>query len=207
MFKLSIKESPLIRFKLNQLVTLKPKAAGVTVWEKTFFCHLNLRGDPEDKKFLDAATGVLGCELPLKPNTTASSGESTVYWLGPNEWLIVLPEHQAESTTQGLRHAMGGLFFALTEVSGGQTIVVICGDKAIDVLAKGCSLDLHPREFSVGDCAQSHLGKAPIFLHKMNDGPTFELVVRRSFSDYFWLWLEAATAEYGLQVANSITSQ
>ena len=30
---------------------------------------------------------------------------------------------------------------------------------------------------------------------------TWELVVRRSFADYFWLWLQDASAEYGLQVA------
>ncbi|MES2089026.1 MAG: sarcosine oxidase subunit gamma family protein, partial [Pseudomonadota bacterium] len=27
-----------------------------------------------------------------------------------------------------------------------------------------------------------------------------ELVIRRSFSDYWWLWLQDASAEYGLNV-------
>ncbi|TNF08513.1 MAG: sarcosine oxidase subunit gamma, partial [Pseudomonadales bacterium] len=29
---------------------------------------------------------------------------------------------------------------------------------------------------------------------------TWELVIRRSFADYFWLWLQDACAEYGLAV-------
>ncbi|MDO9323257.1 MAG: sarcosine oxidase subunit gamma family protein, partial [Pseudomonas sp.] len=29
---------------------------------------------------------------------------------------------------------------------------------------------------------------------------TWELLVRRSFSDYFWLWLQDASREYGLAV-------
>jgi len=28
----------------------------------------------------------------------------------------------------------------------------------------------------------------------------WELLVRRSFSDYFWLWLQDASAEYGLAI-------
>ena len=29
---------------------------------------------------------------------------------------------------------------------------------------------------------------------------TWDLVVRRSFADYLWLWLQDASAEYGLQI-------
>jgi sarcosine oxidase subunit gamma len=29
---------------------------------------------------------------------------------------------------------------------------------------------------------------------------TWELLIRRSFSDYWWLWLQDAAAEYGLSV-------
>ena len=205
MLKTPFKESPLVRFKLSEAVASRPKFAGVTIGEKSFLCHLNLRGDPGDTQFLDAAKSALGFDLPLKANTGASAGKRTVCWLGPNEWLIILPEDEAASVTENLHKALAGLFFALTDVSGGQTVVVVSGDNVLDVLAKGCSLDLHAREFGIGQCAQSHLGKAPIFLHKINEAPTFELVVRRSFSDYFWLWFEAASKEYGLQVVNLTT--
>ena len=69
-----------------------------------------------------------------------------------------------------------------------------------ELLAKGCPLDLHPRAFDVGQCAQSHLAKAPILIRQLDREPSFEIVVRRSFADYFWLWLEDAAAEYGLAV-------
>jgi sarcosine oxidase subunit gamma len=46
-------------------------------------------------------------------------------------------------------------------VSGGQTTLHLHGSHVRDVLAKGCPIDFHPRVFGIGQCAQSHLGKAP----------------------------------------------
>jgi sarcosine oxidase, subunit gamma len=69
------------------------------------------------------------------------------------------------------------------------------------VLAKGCPIDLHPRAFSIGQCAQSRLAKAPILIGQIENQPFFELIFRRSFADYLWTWLETAAAEYGLTVA------
>ncbi len=53
-----------------------------------------------------------------------------------------------------------------------------------DVLARGCPLDLHPRAFKPGQCAQSHYFKSSIVLIPTGDD-AFEIVVRRSFADYF----------------------
>ena len=50
--------------------------------------HLNLRGDPGNDQFIKAAEEVLGQELPVTPNTTSVS-DHQVYWLGPDEWLII----------------------------------------------------------------------------------------------------------------------
>jgi sarcosine oxidase subunit gamma len=72
------------------------------------------------------------------------------------------------------------------------------------VLAKGCPLDLHPRAFATGNCAQSLLAKASVLIHLPNDdaqrGPTFDLYVARSFAHYLFAWLEDAGREYGVQV-------
>ena len=53
----------------------------------------------------------------------------------------------------------------------------------------------------IGQCAQSHLAKAPILLRRLDRRSSFEIIVRRSFADYFWLWLEDAAAEYSLAVS------
>lgn len=99
------------------------------------------------------------------------------------------------------RNALTGLRGAITDVSGGQTVVAIHGDQVPSLLAKGCPLDLQPRAFDIGHCAQSHLAKAPILIRRLDHRSHFEIIVRRSFADYFWLRLEDAAAEFGLAIS------
>jgi sarcosine oxidase subunit gamma len=197
----TLRESPLVRFDLAARAKTSPDHAGVVARERAFLGHLNLRGDSEDPRFAAAVSAVLVCGLPIVANTVSEAPGNAVYWLGPNEWLIVTAGERRAAVESELRTALADLFVAVTDLSGGQTVVLLRGRAIRDVLAKGCPLDLHPRAFSAGRCAQSHLAKAPILLRQTDDQPSFEIVVRRSFADYFWLWLEDAAAEYGLAVA------
>src|SRR5207302_506874 len=71
------------------------------------------------------------------------------------------------------------------------------GALARETLMKGCSLDLHPRSFTPGQCAQTMLARAQIILHQIDGAPSYDLYPRRSFAEYLWLWLCDAMAEYG----------
>ena len=138
----------------------------------------------------------------MEPNTTAENGDLAALWLGPDEWLVLTAPDSAASTKEVLRDALSGRFAAVTDVSGGQTVISLIGRHARDVLAKGCTLDLHPRAFGVGQCAQSHLAKALVTIRQVGDEPSFEVIVRRSFAEYLALWVRDAALEYGL-VANA----
>ena len=85
----------------------------------------------------------------------------------------------------------------MTVLSGGQTVIGLRGAEAAQVLAKGCTLDLHPRALKGGDCAQTRLAKANVLLHRLPEGDGFEITVRRSFADYLWRWLADAGATHG----------
>ena len=125
-----------------------------------------------------------------------------MYWLGPDEWLIVTPDDRRDSHRAPVaRRRSRSCTVAITDVSGGQTALHLHGRHVRDVLAKGCPIDFHPRVFGIGQCAQSHLGKAPVLIGQIEEQPYFELIVRRSFADYLWTWLESAAEEYGLEVA------
>lgn len=194
------RESPLVRFGLAARATPASGSAGVIACERPFLGHLNLRGDPDDARFVAAVREVAGVAPPVAPNTVREAQGNVLCWLGPDEWLLVTPGELKVPIDGQLRKALTGVRAAVTDVSGGQTIVLLRGDAARDVLAKGCPLDLHPRVFDVGRCAQSHLAKAPVLIRQLDREPAFEIVVRRSFADYLWLWLEDAAAEYGLAV-------
>ncbi len=194
------RESPLVQFIAAERDVSQPTDAGVQLCERAFMGHINLRGDPSDKAFLKAVEGVVGIGLPLEPNTVADGPKATVLWLGPNEWLLLTQPDQQAGMAQALRDALGDLFAAATDLTGGQTVINLRGDHARDVLSKGCTLDLHPRVFGPGRCAQTHLAKAVVFIRQLDDSPSFDIIVRRSFADYLALWLKDAAQEYGLAV-------
>ncbi|HXH04625.1 MAG TPA: sarcosine oxidase subunit gamma family protein [Candidatus Competibacteraceae bacterium] len=195
------RESPLVGRGLAARVSHQVEGKGVLAAERAFLGHLNLRGDPADAAFRKAAEGVLGLALPCEPNTVAEGNGLTVYWLCPSEWLVVTAPDAEAALAAKLRQALAGQFAAVTEISSGQTVLVLRGDKARELLAKGCPLDLHPRVFGPGQCAQTLIAKAPALIRPLADGG-YEVVVRRSFADYLWHWLEhvADQNQYGLTV-------
>lgn len=194
------RESPLAQFVAAERGAGRPGRVGVELTERPSLGHVNLRGDPTDRAFLNAVEGVLGFALPLKANTVAEGDEVTALWLGPDEWLLLTPPDREARVAQALRDALRGLFAAVTEVSGGQTVIRVRGDRARDVLSKGCSLDLHLRVFGPGRCAQTHVAKATVLIRPVDDSPSFDLIVRRSFAEYLALWLGDAAQEYGVAV-------
>jgi sarcosine oxidase subunit alpha len=193
-------ESPLVGSRLADRARAGGSGPGVEACERPFLGHINLRGDASDPAFVAAVAGATGAEPPTTPNTWVAAGDLRLFWLGPDEWLIVTLRERKAAVADALRRALADLHTAVTVVSGGQTVVGIGGPRAADLLAKGCTLDLHPRTFGEDRCAQTLFAKAPVLIRRLPGGQGFELVVRRSFADYLWLWLEDAAAEYGLRV-------
>lgn len=64
------------------------------------------------------------------------------------------------------------------------------------MLAHGCSIDLHPRSFGPGSSARTFVAKAQVVLSLTDDGPTYRIWVRTSFSGYLTEWLIDAAVEY-----------
>lgn len=173
----------------------EPDAGPLSVQEKAFLGHINLRGDPDDATFMACVTGVLGFALPTSPNTSREVMDRVACWLGPSEWLLSVPADNEQTVAAALRDALAHAHASVVEVGGGHVVLLLTGNRVRDLLAKGCPLDLHPSKFGAGQCAQSHLGNAPIVARAVSDG--IELVVRRSFADYVWRWLQVCAQEYG----------
>ncbi|WP_233850021.1 sarcosine oxidase subunit gamma [Paraburkholderia sp. HD33-4] len=153
--------------------------------ESAFLDLVNVRGEPGDPAFVSAFERVVGCRPPSAPNTVSRSAEYQVLWLGPDEWLVRSNEPVLDGVLEAkLADALNGTYAAAVDVGSGYTVVNISGEHAREVLSRGCPLDLHPRVFKVGQCAQSHYFKASIVLIPTADD-AFEIVVRRSFADYF----------------------
>lgn len=186
----SLRRSPLAD-RADDLAAASTPA--VALAEIPFASAVNLRVDPDGPAAARVAD-VLGVALPTVPNTVALAGDRAVLWLGPDEWLVVGPD--GDAPVRPLREALAGDRGSAVDVSANRTTIRLRGPKARDLLEKGCTIDLHPRVFASGQCAQTWLARAQIVLWQVDDEPEYRLLVRGSFAHYLCDWLIDAAGEY-----------
>jgi len=168
----------------------------VTLCEEPVTGQVNLRVDPADGEAVAGVARVLGHALPLEANRTVAEGEGRALWLGPNEWLAVMPFDRVQPALIALAAALEGRHAAVTDLSANRTLLRLSGPKARAVLEKGCGLDLHPRMFGAGQCAQTDVARTQVILDQLDGQPSYRLHVRRSFAAYLAAWLLDAMAEW-----------
>jgi sarcosine oxidase subunit gamma len=156
-----------------------------------------------DIRLPTAAVGaeLLGARLPTTPNTWVASSAGRAIWLGPDEWLLTSAEHTPEELDEQARETVQPLGGAVVDVSAQRIGLRLTGSRARDVLAKGCSIDLHPRVFGRGRAAQTTVGLAGVILLGLSDPAGTEqgdylLLVRSSFARYLAEWLLDAAHEF-----------
>jgi sarcosine oxidase subunit gamma len=164
-------------------------------------CQINLRGNPDDGKFAQALHSVAGLRLPADANSFTAEGALACLWLGPDEWLILGPGGGEREIAARLRAALADVHAAVTDVSEARTAIVVAGPRARDLLAKGTSIDLHPRLFGPGRCVQTGFAGANIVLRQIDEVPSFEILVLNSFAEHLWSWLEGGAREYRVAVS------
>lgn len=158
---------------------------------------VNIRGDLHG---LAAGVNELGsAALPGTANTF-SSGNCDIYWLGPDEWLVLSKSAIDVARWRDRLEPAGG---SLVDLSHGYVCLHVSGKPVREVLAKGCTLDLHPDIFRHGDCAQTGISRTAVLIARAAGENSFVLVVRRSFAEYLALWLRRAAAEFGVTFRNA----
>ncbi|MCQ4259801.1 sarcosine oxidase subunit gamma [Stutzerimonas stutzeri] len=191
-------QSPLHHAGLAELVGKGRAGAGIRLHEKKLRGHLTLRGDAHDPAFASGIQEALGLQLPTALKLVVN-GETSLQWMGSDEWLLIVPQGEEFSAEQRLREALAGQHIQIVNVSGGQTLVELSGEKVRELLMKSTPYDVHPNNFPVGKAVGTHFAKSQLVIRHTAEN-VWELVVRRSFADYIWLWLQDASAEYGLAI-------
>ncbi|SOE97217.1 sarcosine oxidase subunit gamma [Burkholderia sp. D7] len=193
MFNDLIQESPLVGIESSIASSSSGVSGRFQLTERPFMTLLTLRGD--GAMFHAAVERLLGVALPTASGERAVAGERVAIWMGPDEWLIQSTQDMAADLERGFREALGSQHYAVVDVSSGYTVIDIEGANVRAVLASGCPLDLHPRAFVEGQCAQTHFFKAGITLCRNGDD-RFQVIVRRSFAEYGCLMLLDAAQPY-----------
>ncbi len=168
----------------------------VVLAERAYLAQIGVRLHPGEGG-PSAVEAALGFALPATPNTVAAGdGGRRALWLGPDEWLVVAePGAEAALEVELAEALAGGQLGSVVDLSCNRVALDLSGPLAREVLAKGCSLDLHPRAFGPGRCAQTLVARAQVILDQLDDAPAFRLLVRPSFAGYLATWLLDAIEE------------
>jgi|DewCreStandDraft_4_1066084.scaffolds.fasta_scaffold166722_1 sarcosine oxidase subunit gamma len=141
----------------------------------------------------------LGIAVDAEPNRASGMPDAVALWLGPERWLVVTPAGRTPAAAELLSRALPSDQAGIVDLGHARTVLRLSGAKARDVLAKGCLLDLHPRAFGPGACAQTALFHANALIHVV-DAAAFDLYVPRSYAQSFWESLTDAAGEFGWRV-------
>lgn len=133
---------------------------------------------------------IFGVAIPTAPCRAEATGERAALWLGPDEWLLLAPEGEAEEIARNL----AGPAACLVEVSHRQTALILEGSGAALALAGGVPLDLSLEAFPVGMAARTLFEKAEILLWRTGL-QRFHIETLRSFAPYVWRMLELILKE------------
>jgi sarcosine oxidase subunit gamma len=160
-------------------------AAAVDIGELDASIIWNLRGDASDPRLADKAQQCFGMPLPVRAGTSGWRNDAALWWTGPTSWLYVAARH-ADGDFDTVRTSLNGVGAALFDVSSSYAKWRVRGERAARVLNRGCPLDLHPRAFPPGGCAQTLLGHVTALLCRREEPGAFIVLVARSFADDVW---------------------
>jgi heterotetrameric sarcosine oxidase gamma subunit len=201
-----IATTPLSRIYAAGRHGVKESAAGLAMAELGGFELVQVMARRGQWSATDqACKEAYGKSAPAGPQAIEANGALLV-WSGPDQFLV-LSARGGNSTMERARLAFAGMA-SLSEQSDGRSLIRISGPRARDLLAKVCSLDLHPAVFPVGTAAATSIDHTPVNLwHGADNGAengnseaTFYLLVFASFAESLWHTLLDSGAEYGIAI-------
>jgi sarcosine oxidase subunit gamma len=174
-------------------------AAGVTLSERggLALCVISA-GAGKTSQVAAKMASVTGLDLPMEPRRVGKNGFALI-GTAPGQWLAVAESKEARALPAMLAAALKG-DATVVDLSDGKAVLRVSGPRAREVLAKGCSLDLHPRVFKPGSAATTPVALIDCVIWQVDETPTYDLAVASSYAESFWSWLTASAAEFGYAV-------
>jgi heterotetrameric sarcosine oxidase gamma subunit len=142
------------------------------------------------RKGVDAAA--IGARLGLTPPEgpqTERNEVMTLIGVGPGAWLALGKNGQA-GWAAGITDRLAGIA-SVTDQSSGYVIFRLSGEGAAALLQKGAFIDLDPVAFASGAAATTVIAHIGVIIWKVDDVPTFDVALFRSFAGSFRDWIAA----------------
>jgi heterotetrameric sarcosine oxidase gamma subunit len=136
-----------------------------------------------------------GIDLPSGATRSARSGTAFV-GIGPGTWLACR-EASDPNWASELAAMVSGLA-SVSDQSSGYAVLRVTGPAARDLLSRGAFIDFHPSVFGPGSAAATTIAHIGVMLWQLDDAPTYDVALFRSYAESFWHWIEATCAAVGI---------
>ncbi len=142
------------------------------------------------RKGVDPAAVGAALGVALNAGPTCSAGDGlTLLGTGPGTWLAVAETAPADWAAT-LRQRLSGLA-SVSDQSGGYVVFRLGGAGARTALQRGAAIDFHPAVFVPGSVATTVIAHIGVIIRQIDDAPTYDVALFRSFAVSFRHWLDA----------------
>lgn len=167
------------------------RAGDVAISRRPNDSYVMLRLNRSDAGLLARIEAALGLPLPKAPNKAVGI-VPRVWWTAPGCWLI-----GRLASLAALETAIVGEAAHVAEIGDGRVVFRVAGNGMRGLLAHGTSLDLHPRVFTDGCCAQTFFAQIPVLIDKTPLSDSFEIHADAAFAEYLTRWFETTIQSFG----------
>ena len=140
--------------------------------------------------------GEANARLPT-PGRCTSDATGLLLSVRPYVYLCVGGEHHSATLVER--------FQVVVDVSSAWTQLAFEGAKVVELLRKGCAVDLHPHMFPAGACCVTGFAKMRVVLWRSSTEDRYDMLVGRSYALSLWSWLLEAAAPYGGQQTKELS--
>ena len=127
--------------------------------------------------------------LPQGPRC-GHSDALTFLGTGPGRWLAIHSAPQPRFA-DGFSQQLEGLA-SVVDQSGAFGVLRLSGPRVLEVLAKGVAIDLDATSFPAGRVAVTQIAHLGATLWKVDEAPSFDIAVARSYASSFAHWLQSS---------------
>jgi len=140
---------------------------------------ITFRAGPDLPGLADAIRNVTGTDVPALRRIEIN-GDRAVGWMGPDEYLLVLPYDGVSAAMQTLHNILTNNHFLAVDVSDARAVFRIGGALAGDVLTKLSPVDV--ATLAPGELRRTRAAQVAAAFWRQDDG--FTLVCFRSVAGY-----------------------
>ena len=94
----------------------------------------------EEDKNNSQNVSISGLKFPREPLSVVSNNQTRILWQAPRNWLVLSTNTQNDLLKEF--NKLDFLNFAVTDVSHSRTIIQLEGKKVVEVLKKGCPINI-----------------------------------------------------------------